>query len=244
MIPDAATTNVLEMPLIALTSYATPASWGVWRDVPAALLPWSYVRRIAEAGGAPVLLPPVPEAAEPLLDRVDALLISGGPDIDPALYGAERDTRTQPAQHVRDTTELVALAAAQRRGIPILAICRGAQLLAVARGGTLHQHLPHHAPRTPGEFDEHTIQTAPDSKLGGALGSSATLLCHHHQGIDQLGDGLIATAWNEEGGIEGAEDPSAPFVVAIQAHPEEPGDTTALFSAFVQAAIHHCATRH
>jgi putative glutamine amidotransferase len=223
-------------PLIALTSYAESVSWGIWRDVPAALLSWTYVNRVAEAGGAPVLLPPVPEAAEAVVDRVDALLISGGPDVDPAVYGAERDPLTQRADHTRDATDLAALAAAQRRGIPILAICRGAQLLAAASGGTLHQHLPGHAPRTPGRFEPHHIRIAPESKLGAVLGSSATLFCHHHQGIDQLGTGLVATAWNDEGGIEGAEDPSAPFIVAVQAHPEEPGEGAALFTAFVEAA--------
>lgn len=223
-------------PLIALTSYAETVSWGVWRDVPAPLLPWTYVNRVADAGGAPVLLPPVPEAAGDAIDRVDGLLISGGPDVDPAIYHAERDARTQRADHARDATDLAALAAAQRRGIPVLAICRGAQVLAAARGGTLHQHLPGHAPRTPGRFEPHDIRIAPGSRLGAVLGASATLLCHHHQGIDRLGEGLVATAWNDEDGIEGAEDPAAPFVVAVQAHPEEPGDTAALFTAFVEAA--------
>jgi putative glutamine amidotransferase len=224
-------------PLIALTSYAEVISWGGWRDVPAAMLPWTYVSRVAGAGGAPTLLPAVPEAAQDVVNRVDALLVSGGPDIDPALYGADRDRMTQPADQARDATDLAALAAARHRGIPVLAICRGAQLLAVASGGTLHQHLPGHAPHTVGRFEQHTVQIAPESKLGAALGSSATLLCYHHQGIDRLGSGLVATAWNEEGGIEGVEDPSAPFVVAVQAHPEEPSDTAALFAAFVRAAV-------
>jgi putative glutamine amidotransferase len=227
---------VTARPLVALTSYSAVSSWGVWRDVPTALLPWTYVRRIDEAGGAPALLPPVPDAAEALLRRADALLLSGGPDLDPAVYGAEPDPHTGPPDRLRDSTELAALSVATERGMPVLAICRGAQLLAAARGGTLHQHLPGHAPAEPGRFTPHDIRIDPGSRLGGVLGTSATLMCHHHQGIDRLGAGLVATAWNGEGGIEGAEDPSAAFLVAVQAHPEEPGDTDALFRAFVEAA--------
>jgi putative glutamine amidotransferase len=200
------------------------------------MLPWSYINRVIDAGGAPVLLPPAPELVAEVANRVDGLLLTGGPDVDPAHYGAARDPRTQPPNPARDHAELAALAAAQARGLPVLAICRGAQLLAVARGGTLHQHLPEHAPKTPGVFEPHSIRIDPDSRLGGALGATATVACHHHQGINRLGAGLVATAWNDEGGIEGAEDPSAPFVVAVQAHPEEPGETAALFTAFIESA--------
>jgi putative glutamine amidotransferase len=208
----------------------------VWRDVPATYLPWTYVSKVVEAGGSPMLLPPVPQAAEDVVLRADALLLTGGADIDPSRYRMERDPHTLPPDHVRDTTDLAALAAAERRGIPVLAICRGMQLLAVARGGTLHQHLPTHAPATPGRFEPHPIRIKPDSHLGAALGSSAILYCHHHQGIDQLGTGLVATAWSEDGVIEGVEDPSAPYLVGVQAHAEEGGDTAALFKAFVDAA--------
>lgn len=223
-------------PLIALTSYQEPASWGVWRDVSCALLPWSYVARVTEAGGIPVLLPPVPATVSEALAEVDGLLLTGGPDIDPARYGAERDPATQPARPARDASELAALAAAQARGIPVLAICRGAQLLAVARGGTLRQHLPRHAPSTLGRYDTQRIRVAAGSRLAGALGASTTLYCHHHQGIDRLGSGLTAVAWAEDGTVEGIEDPAAPFIVGVQAHPEEGPDTAALFAAFVSAA--------
>jgi putative glutamine amidotransferase len=227
---------VTARPIVALTSYAEPATWGVWSEVPAALLPWTYVRRVADAGGAPVLLPPVPEAVDACLDRVDALLVTGGADIEPARYGAAPDPRLGPIRPERDATELAALDAAARRGLPVLGICRGAQLLAVARGGSLHQHLPDHAPRVPGRFEPTPVRIDAGSLLGAALGSSTTLWCHHHQGIDRLGDGLVATAWSPDGGIEAVEDPDARFVVAVQAHPEEPGDTAALFAAFVAAA--------
>ncbi|HEY4004735.1 MAG TPA: gamma-glutamyl-gamma-aminobutyrate hydrolase family protein [Pseudonocardia sp.] len=229
--------GTVSRPLIALTSYAESVSWGdVWRDVPAALLPWTYVDKVAEAGGAPVLLPPVPQAAADVVAKVDGLLLTGGPDIDPGRYGAPREPLTQPPQLARDATEFAALAAAQERGIPVLAICRGIQLLAAARGGTLFQHLPTHAPAIPGRFEPHPVRIKPDSHLGAALGDNATLYCHHHQGVDRLGAGLIPTAWAQDGGIEGVEDPSAPFLVGIQAHPEEGGDTEALFTAFVRAA--------
>ena len=223
-------------PLIALTSYHEPTTWGVWRDVPAALLPWSYIQRVTDAGGVPILLPPVPSTVPDVLARVDGLLLTGGPDIDPGRYGAPRDPATQPARVARDEAELAALAAAERNGLPVLAICRGAQLLNVSRGGTLHQHLPGHAPRTPGRYDRNEIRIAAGSRMADALGESANLCCAHHQGIDQVGDGLKAVAWAEDGTIEGTEDPSADFIVAVQAHPEEDAETAALFAAFIAAA--------
>src|SRR5262249_52586556 len=134
------------------------------------------------------------------------------------------------------TAELAALAAAEERGIPVLAICRGAQILAVARGGTLRQHLPEHAPREPGGYDARPMRIAAGSRLATALGTSATLECAHHQGIDRLGTGLVATAWAPDGTVEGVEDPSAEFVVGVQAHPEVGRDAAALFEAFVTAA--------
>ena len=232
----AATLGAGARPLVALTSYHEPAKWGVWDQVPAALLPWAYVRQVADAGGAPILLPPEPSSVPDVVARVDALLLTGGPDVDPARYGAPRDPATQPARPGRDESELTALAVAEERGIPVLAICRGVQLLNVSRGGTLHQHLPAHAPRTPGRYDTHQIRIAAGTRLAAALGESATLLCAHHQGIDQVGTGLKAVAWAEDGTIEGTEDPSAPFLVGVQSHPEEGEDTAALFAAFVAAA--------
>ncbi len=208
----------------------------MWRDVPAALLPWAYVRQITEAGGAPVLLPPSAVAVPDVLDRVDGLLLSGGPDVDPARYGAERDPATQPARVERDQAELTALACAQRRGIPVLAICRGMQVLAVSRGGSLHQHLPSHAPRVPGRYETTQVRISPGTRLAEALGESAALSCAHHQGVDELGTGLTATAWAEDGTIEAVEDPDHPFLLGVQSHPEENPDTAALFAAFVQAA--------
>jgi putative glutamine amidotransferase len=225
----------MSRPLIALTSYHEPASWGVWRDVPCALLPWDYVRQVADAGGAPVLLPPVPSAVPDVMARVDGVLLTGGPDIDPARYGEVRSPETQPARPDRDAAELAALAAAEERGIPVLAICRGAQLLTVARGGALRQHLPEHAPTRPGHYDPYTVRIAAGSKLAAALGTSFTASCAHHQGIDKLGSGLVAVAWAPDGTIEAVEDPTAPYVVGIQSHPEVDPATAPLFHTFVSA---------
>jgi putative glutamine amidotransferase len=223
-------------PVVALTSDLTTMSWAIWRDVEVSYLPWAYMSKVVEAGGSPIMLPPVPEAVEDVIARADALLLTGGPDIEPSLYGAQRHPRTLPPNEKRDRTDMVALAAAQRRGIPVLGLCRGLQILVVARGGTLHQHLPEHSPTRPGRYEPRDIHVEPDSRLGTALGSSVTVHCHHHQGVDQLGTGLVATAWSPDGIIEGAEDPEAPFVVGVQAHGEVGSETAPLFKAFVDAA--------
>ncbi|NEB08143.1 gamma-glutamyl-gamma-aminobutyrate hydrolase family protein [Streptomyces coelicoflavus] len=223
---------------MAVTADATTVNWNIWGDVAVTLLPQIYGEKVAQAGGAPVLLPPVPEAVESVMARVDALLMSGGADIDPALYGAEREKFTFPPHPARDAAELAALAVAERRGIPVLAVCRGLQLISVSRGGTLDQHLPEHSPAVPGRYEPRTIRVEPSSVLGAALGPSPTVYCHHHQGIDKLGAGLVATAWSDDGVVEGAEaeDPSAPFLVGLQAHGELGEDTVPLFRAFVEAA--------
>jgi len=223
---------------VAVTADAVTATWGVWGAVPAAVQPWAYIRKVTEAGGAPVLVPPVPEAVEAVMATVDALLITGGADIDPARYGAQRDPHTFPPDELRDATDFAALAIAQRRGIPVLGICRGLQVIAVSRGGKLNQHLPEHGPAVPGRHTPRGIKVAPGSVLGAALGTAATGLCHHHQGVAHLGDGLVATAWAQQDGvIEALEDPAARFLVGFQPHAEEGNaDIAGLFKAFVDAA--------
>ncbi len=223
-------------PVVALTSNAATVSWTIWRDMPTTVLAWSYVAKVVEAGGSPMLLPPIPEAAHDVVSRADALLLTGGADIDPSRYGAVRDPHTLPPDRARDRTELAALEAAQRRGIPVLGICRGMQLLAVARGGTLRQDLPTHRPAVPGRFEKHHVRIEAGTRLAAALGVSTVLYCHHHQGVDRLRTGLVATAWAEDGELEAIEDPASPFVVGVQAHPEEGPDTAGLFTAFVEAA--------
>lgn len=222
-------------PVIALTGDSATMSWAIWRDVRVTHLAWSYISKVTDAGGAPMLLPPVPEVAEDVLARADGLILTGGADLDPARYGAEPHPRTFPPDRARDATDLAALAAAERRGIPVLAICRGMQILAISRGGTLHQHLPEHAPTKPGQYDREAIEIKPDSRLGAAMGRTTTVLCHHHQALDLIGDGLVATAWADDGVIEAVEDPSHAFMVGVQAHPEEGDNTAALFAAFVDA---------
>ncbi|WP_245883591.1 gamma-glutamyl-gamma-aminobutyrate hydrolase family protein [Streptomyces hyaluromycini] len=228
----------MNRPVVAVTADSVTATWGVWGAIPAAVQPWAYLTKVTDAGGSPVLLPPVREAVEDVMATADALLITGGADIDPALYGAERDPRTFPPDPLRDATDLAALAVAERRGIPVLGICRGLQVIVVSRGGTLHQHLPAHAPTVPGRHTLRDIRIAPDSMLGSALGTSTTGHCHHHQGVARVGAGLTAVAWAEEDGVvEAAEDPSARFLVGFQPHAEEGGpDSASLFKAFVNAA--------
>jgi putative glutamine amidotransferase len=242
-------------PVIGLSSYAEPASWGRWVNRPAALLAMSYVSQVTAAGGVPVVLPPVPGIAD-ALGGLDALVLSGGADIDPAAYGAAPHRRTGPVEPGRDAAEFALLAAATGRGLPVLAICRGLQLLNVSRGGTLHQHLPdlvandHHR-ATPGAFDAHAVRVAPDSRLGALLGPPAaggelrlTVPTSHHQAIDRLGNGLVAAAWADDGTIEAAELAPAPagapggrepFLLAVQWHPEA-GDDPRLFQALAAAA--------
>ncbi|WP_228901825.1 gamma-glutamyl-gamma-aminobutyrate hydrolase family protein [Streptomyces sp. DH1] len=192
-------------PVVAVTADATTVNWNIWGDVAVAVLPQPYLDKVTQAGGAPVLLPPLVEAVESVMERVDALLMSGGADIDPALYGARPGEFVFPPHPARDAAELAALAVAERRGIPVLGVCRGLQLISITRGGTLDQHLPEHSPAVPGRYEPRTIRVKPDSLLGSALGPSPTVYCHHHQGIDKLGAGLVATAWSDDGVIEGAE---------------------------------------
>lgn len=223
-------------PLIAVTGETGVMSWSIWRDVPVSRTAWAYVQKVVEAGGAPVTVPAAPEVVEDVMERVDGLLLTGGADIHPHRYGAEPQLQVMPFETDRDESDFRALAVAVRRGLPVLGLCRGLQVISIARGGTLHQHLPEHAPAVIGSYDPHRLEVSPESRLGAALGSGVSLSCHHHQGIDRLGAGLVATAWAEDGVVEGAEDPDAPFVVGVQSHPEVDAGTGRLFRAFVDAA--------
>jgi gamma-glutamyl-gamma-aminobutyrate hydrolase PuuD len=225
-------------PVVGITTYAETARWGVW-NCPAVLVPADYVRQVSGAGGVPVLLPPIAGDAE-VLDRLDALVVAGGADVDPARYGAERSPRTGPAQPHRDDAELALLAAALERDLPVLAVCRGLQLLTVLRGGTLVQHLPDvvgsdvHVP-SPGTYGDNEVRIEPGSTLAGLLGADATWACHHHQAVDALGEGLRAVAWAADGTVEAAELAGARFVLGVQGHPEV-GDDARLFAGLVTAA--------
>jgi len=228
-------------PVIGLTAYSAPARWGVWH-AEADLLPRAYSEAVARAGGVPVLLPPVAGVIESVLPRLDGVLLAGGPDVDPGRYGAPRSPHTQPPVHERDAAEAGLLAGAVDGGLPVLGICRGMHLLNVARGGTLHQHLPEvlgsdeHAAET-GVFGSHPVRVAPDSRLAALLGRLEVdgVPTYHHQGIDVVGEGLRPAAWAEDGTVEALEDPDLPFFVAVQWHPEMGEDLT-IFDGLIEAA--------
>ena len=226
-------------PLIGITAYAEEVRWGVWTER-AALVPLSYVRAIEHAGGRPLVIPPAEAGIDETLDAIDGVLFSGGGDLDPALYDAEPHPATDPPRGERDGAELRLLEAALERDMPVLAVCRGSQLLNVARGGDLVQHLPdavgHEDHRhTPGAFADHGVQVAEDSRLGRLLGDHAPVKSHHHQGFGRIGAGLREVAWAEDGVVEGLEDGRKRFALGVLWHPEE-GEDFALFEALVAEA--------
>lgn len=226
-------------PVVGLTSYGERARFGVW-DVDAALLPRTYVDMVVAAGGAPVLVPPVAAAAV-AADGLDALVVTGGPDVSPALYGAARHPATGPSRDERDAAELAVLHRALGRGIPVLGVCRGLQLLNVALGGTLVQHVPDavghagHNP-TPGVFGTTDVVPVAGSRVGAALGGPVRVRCHHHQAVDRLAPGLVVSARAPDGLVEAVEGTGGPFVVGVQWHPEEDAADLRIFTALVAAA--------
>ena len=240
-----------DRPVIGVTAYDEEAAWGHWRKQ-AALVPAEYVRSLAAAGAIPVILP-VQEpqdatALDALVRRLDGLVLTGGPDVDPARYGAEPHSRAQQPRVVRDERELALLAAAERYGLPVLAVCRGMQLLNVAHGGTLVQHLPdlvghdEHNP-TPGAFSKHLVRIEEASLLHKLLAwEKRSVPTHHHQAIERVADGLSAVAWAEDGTIEAVEDPAKPFLVGVQWHAEA-DDDPAVFEALVAASARVLAAR-
>jgi len=230
-------------PLIGLSSYVGPASWRTWRDVPAALVPQAYVDHVLAVGGVPVIVPPAatstPELLDVLADRLDGLILIGGPDLDPALYGLRRHPLAQVPAPERDAAETALLVMMRQRQRPILGICRGSQVMAVAAGGQLVQHLPDvlghdgHSPG-PGVYGEHDVRIAVDSRAGAILGESSRVSSYHHQGLDEH-PGYVATAWAPDGTVEAIEDPDLPFCIGVLWHPEV-GTDPRLFQALVAAA--------
>ena len=228
-------------PLIGITTYSEPeVSWGHW-TAPSALVPLSYVTAVERAGGRPLLVPPVDDGVEETLAVLDGLVLSGGNDLDPGAYAADSHPQTTKTDPRRDDAELALLTGALERDLPVLAVCRGSQILNVARGGDLVQHLPEvvgherHRP-TPGTFAEHAVTLADGSRLAGVLGGEhAPVKSHHHQGYGRVGDGLREVAWAEDGTIEAVEDPSKRFALGVLWHPEE-GEDARLFEALVAEA--------
>lgn len=225
-------------PVIGITTYREQARWGTWH-VPAVLLPASYADAVAEAGGEPVLLPTGAVSAE-VVARLDGLVLAGGADVDPARYGQPAGPHTTVLRLERDEAELAALRAALDRDLPLLAICRGMQLLNVALGGGLVQHLPDVADTAvhdpgPGLYQRRQVRTGPGSALHGLLGPTVQVACHHHQTVARLAPGLTPSAWAEDGVVEAVEVADQRFCLAVQWHPEE-GPDRRLFAAHVGAA--------
>ena len=235
-------------PIIGITSYAQPARWGSW-ELPAALVPLYYVESVERASSRAFVVPPSEDGIEETLDVLDGIVFSGGIDIDPAVYGAERHPATDPAQAHRDAGELRLLEAALERDLPTLAICRGFQLLNVLRGGDLVQHLPeevgHEGHReTLGVFSEHPVEVRGGTKLAAILGPRHdSVQSSHHQGVGRVGEGLVESAFAEDGSLEGLEDPSKRFALGVLWHPEMEADDKRLFEALVDEARAYRAAR-
>jgi putative glutamine amidotransferase len=234
-------------PLIGITTYVVPAKWSYW-DLEAALVPADYVRAVENAGGRALLVPPSKDAVEETLDGLDGLVFSGGSDLDPELYGQEAHAETFGIVRERDDSELGLLKGALERDMPVLAICRGSQVLNVARGGDLVQHLPEvvgheqHKHNPPGVFADHGVELVEGSRVGRLLGDHAPVKSHHHQGFGRIGEGLQVAARADDGTVEAVEDPSRRFAVGVLWHPEA-GEDFALFQGLVEEARRYAEER-
>ncbi|GAB3957936.1 gamma-glutamyl-gamma-aminobutyrate hydrolase [Actinoallomurus acanthiterrae] len=225
-------------PVVGITAYVEPARFTVW-DVTATLLPHAYVEHVVRAGGQPVLLPPAGDPSS-LVDRLDALIIAGGGDLNPARYDADAHERTSHVRDFRDDAEFGLVRAAIERRLPVLGICRGLQVLNVALGGSLHQHVPdvvgdgRHCPAA-GVYGRFPVKIGSGTRLAATFADERITVAHyHHQAIDRLGTGLIPTAWADDGLVEAAELTGYPFGIGVQWHPEA-GDDGSLFTALVAA---------
>ncbi|OII60003.1 MULTISPECIES: gamma-glutamyl-gamma-aminobutyrate hydrolase family protein [unclassified Streptomyces] len=222
-------------PLIGVTTYLAPAAWGVW-DMPAALLPAAYPRLVQAAGGLAAMLPPdpSPSAAAAAVSRLDGLVVAGGADVEPVRYGARPDPRTGPPDRERDAWELALIEAALAAGTPLLGVCRGMQLLNVALGGTLVQHLDGHAERV-GRFGRHTVKPVPGTRYGALVPEATEVPTYHHQAVDRLGEGLRPSAFAEDGTVEAVEPSGGTWVLGVQWHPEM-GEDLRVMEGLVRAA--------
>jgi putative glutamine amidotransferase len=247
-----------EAPLIAVSTSEirdiTPAYAAEHGEPPRRemVLGLRYLQAVQDAGGTPVVVPPLGGTAlASILKRVDGVCLSGGPDLDPACYGEEEHGALGPTFPALDQFELALMRGADRAGLPVLAICRGLQLLNVARGGSLVQHLPDtvgetvvHRLDADNGTAIHDVRIESTSRLAAILGDSEVRVnSYHHQATARLGEGLVPVAWAPDGTVEGLEDPGSRFVVAVQWHAEalaaERSDQMGLFSAFVDAARRH-----
>jgi putative glutamine amidotransferase len=232
--------------VIGITTYVTPAKWSYW-ELEAALVPAAYVQAVERAGGRALLVPPSEHGVEETLTALDGLVFSGGSDLDPELYGQEPHEETFGIVRRRDTAELALLEGALERDMPVLAICRGSQVLNVARGGDLVQHLPdvvgdEKHKHTPGTFADHVVAIEGTSRLSSLLGERAPVKSHHHQGFGRVGEGLRVVAHAEDGTVEAVEDPNRRFAVGVLWHPEA-GEDARLFEELVRQAGEYRAAR-
>jgi putative glutamine amidotransferase len=233
-----------KLPVIGITTYRQQAQTGVW-DVDAAFLHSGYIESVSRAGGVAVLLPPQPastEIADRVLDGVDGLIFAGGRDIETARYGAVPGEYTDQPDTRRDEWEFALVAAALSRDIPVLFICRGAQVLNVYRGGTLIQHLPDVVgtdvyQRGNAQLTEMEMSVSPGSVLESIVGPTVTGMVYHHQAIGSVGSGLTVSARSADDVVEAIEIDDYPFGVGIQWHPEVTSEKDGrLFDALITAA--------
>jgi len=229
----------MRKPLVGITTYVTPAAFGAWQ-LESALIPYDYVRAVERAGARAVLVPPSDDGVEEILDAVDGLVFSGGSDLDPDLYGQQPHPETTGIVPQRDRAELALLRGALDRDLPVLAICRGSQVLNIALGGDLVQHLPDHVghdrhKEVAGVFSEHDVAIEPDTRLAEVLDDRQPIKSHHHQGFDRIGSGLRVSARDEDGWVEAVEVPDKRFAVGVLWHPEA-GEDRRLFEALVAEA--------
>ena len=231
------------MVAVGICAAVERARWGVWDQV-ITMAPRAYATAVQRAGGIALILPPDSraDAAEDLLERVDALLLAGGADLDPATYGADAHPETKNTRAERDAFEVAIARMALERGMPVLGICRGMHLLNVALGGTLVQHLPdvigHDDHRhTPGAFGDHEVRLEAGSLAARAIGTERTpVKSHHHQGLDRLGEGVVATGWSEpDQVVEAIELEGRPYALGVLWHPEE-DERSRVIASLVAAA--------
>lgn len=225
-------------PIVGITTYVEQARWGHW-DVPAALLPFRYIERVEAAGGRAVLVPPSSEGVHELLERLDALVFAGGSDLDPALYGASPHPETTGVRPERDAGEVPLMVAALDRDLPVLGICRGMQLMTIACGGSLVQHLPeavgtHDHRATNGTYALHRVRLQPGTRVHEILGDTASVPSYHHQGIASAGS-LTISGWAHDDTPEAVENPDRRFTLGVLWHPEVSEDLR-LFEALLSAA--------
>jgi putative glutamine amidotransferase len=236
-------------PNVGISAYEMAVDFARWRGVPAVLVPAGYAHSVQRAGGRPLLVPPLDDDVDELLDLLDAVLVIGGPDLNPALYGQEPHAESRDFHDARDRVETALLRGAMERDMPALGICRGMQLLNVVRGGDLDQHLADLVPdgdvhKQPGRFVRHPVETVAGSRVAGLVGPRVEVHSSHHQAPARLGSGLRVSASAADGTVEAIEDPDARFTVGVLWHPEEDSaDGAPLFAGLVEEARAYRARR-